>query len=54
MTYSTPSQLRAARVMLTVLLLTGAAGISVQAESTGGDYSIKTAGGENAGADRDR
>ncbi|WP_278949242.1 hypothetical protein [Megasphaera elsdenii] len=37
MKYSTPSQLRAARVMLTVLWLTGACGISVQAESAGGE-----------------
>lgn len=38
MTYSIPSQTHTARVMLAVFLLTGAAGISVQAAaSTGGD-----------------
>ena len=55
MIHSYSSYNHTARVMLAVLLLTGAAGISVQAKSIGGgDNKDNAADGEQAGANSNR
>lgn len=54
MIHSYSSYNHTARVMLAVLLLTSAAGISVQAESIGGDNKDNAADGGQAGANSNR
>lgn len=54
MTHSYSSYNHTGRVMLAVLLLTSAAGISVQAESIGGDNKNNASDCGQVGADGDR